>query len=135
MSWVRKQRGETRTASIDVAERLTTSGSFRLQVATECVSLSDRETVRRWIRELSTEPGAQVFVHRRWGTLAAVSDGRSSVAVVVSTGEHTCFATPPGATHDQQLTLEQVEHVVLDALTASERPAWPEWQTLMGRTP
>jgi hypothetical protein len=131
MSWLRKPRSEPRTAAIDVAERLTTSGSFRLQVATESVSLSERETVQRWIRELSPDSGAQVFVHRRWGTLAAVSDGRNPLAVVMSTGEHSWYATPPGAPDTQQLTLEQVEQVVLDALTASERPAWPAWHALV----
>jgi hypothetical protein len=130
MSWLRRSRGASRTARIDVAERLTTSGSFRLQVATESVSLADRETVQCWIRELGRESGTQVFVHRRWGTLTAVSNGSNPIAVVMSTGEHTWLAKPPGAVEDQHLTLEQVEQVVVDALTASERPAWPEWHAL-----
>jgi hypothetical protein len=131
MSWLRKSRAEPRTARIDIAERLTTSGSFRLQVGTESASLSDRETVRGWIRELAPGSGAQVFVHRRWGTLAAVCDGRRPFAVVVSTGEHSWFATAPGSPQDQPLSLDEVEQIVLDALTASERPVWPEWHLLV----
>ena len=113
---------------MDVAERLTKRGLFR--VARESASLSDRQAVQRWVRELSAGRDEQVFVHRPWGTVAAVADGRNPIGVVLSDGEHSWFAAVPGAVGAKDLTLEQVEHVVLDALTASERPVWPKWRAL-----
>jgi hypothetical protein len=67
-----------------------------------------------------------VFVDRRWGTLCAVSD-EDGVTVFLSDGAGSWFAVPPGAHRTQPLTPDQVEHVMLDALTATQRPAWPDW--------
>jgi hypothetical protein len=121
--------GGSSKAPTDMAERLTKPGLFR--VAQESASLSDRKTVQRWVRELSAERDEQVLVHRPWGTVAAVADGRNPIGVVLSDGEHSWFAVPPGAVDAKDLTLEQVEHIVLDALTASEQPAWPEWRAMI----
>ena len=126
MSWLRRLLGKPSGAPQDVAELLTTRGPLR--VDSETTSLDDRETVQQWVRGLRPEAGQQVFVHRPWGTLAAVAEGRHPVSVVLSDGKDSWFATAPGAT---DLTPEQVEHVVLDALTSSERPQWPEWKPLI----
>lgn len=129
MRWLRRLLGWADSGPRDVAERLTASGPFR-RIASESTSLADRETVQRWVRELRPEQDAQVFVHRPWGIVAAVSDGRNPITLVLSDGEHSWQARVPGATDQHDLTLEQIEHVVLAALTAPERPAWPEWQIL-----
>lgn len=70
-------------------------------------------------------------VHRRWGTIAAVADGRHPVGVILSDGDKAWFATAPGAANDQDLTPEQVEHIMLDALAADSRPQWPDWHPLL----
>lgn len=126
MNWLRGRRAAA--APRDVAERLTRRGLFRVDA--ESASLSDGETVRRWLRELDSERDQQVFVHRPWGTIAAVADGRHPVTVVMSDGEHSWSANPPGSIDSQDLTPEQVEHVVLDALMSSTPPDWPEWRDL-----
>jgi hypothetical protein len=109
--------------------RLTGRGLFR--VAGESAALSDRETVQRWLRELRPERDQQVQVHRSWGTVVAVADGHHPVGVYLSDGEKSWFATIPGATGDQQLTPEQIEYVLLDALTAPGPPDWPDWRYLI----
>lgn len=113
----------------EVAERLTSRGLFR--VDSDSASLDNRGAVRAWLRELGPKRGQQVFVHRRWGTIAAVADGRHPVGVILSDGEKAWFATAPGAADDQALTPEQVEHIMLDALTANSRPQWPDWHPLL----
>ena len=96
--------------------------------------LTDRETVRSWVRALRPDRDEQVMVHRPWGSLAAVSDGKHPVGVILSDGEHTWVAEVPGAADQKDLTLEQVEHVVLDGMTSSARPQWPAWRLLVYRT-
>jgi hypothetical protein len=125
LSWLsgRRRRPE------DVAERLTGRGLFR--VARESAELSDRGTVQRWLRELHRARNQQVLVHRRWGTIGAVADGRHPVTVILATEEKSWYAAAPGAADDQALTPDQVEHVLLDALTASSRPQWPDWRYLV----
>jgi hypothetical protein len=113
----------------EVAERLTRRGLFR--VDGDSASLSDRGTVRRWLHELRPERDQQVVVHRHWGTIAAVADRRHPVTVVMSDGEKSWFATAPGAPDDQELTPDQVAHILLDALTADSRPQWPDWHYLV----
>jgi hypothetical protein len=49
----------------------------------------------------------------------------------MSDGDHSWTAEVPGTADQRDLTLDQVEHVVLDALTSSERPKWPEWRLLV----
>jgi len=49
----------------------------------------------------------------------------------MSDGEKSWFAVPPGAVDDRDLTPEQVEHILLDALTASGPPEWPDWRYLV----
>lgn len=44
------------------------------------------ETVRRWIRTWRPEGKQQVHVHRSWGTVAAMSDGKHPVEVVRTDG-------------------------------------------------
>src|SRR6266498_233224 len=67
VKWLSGQRGRVQ----DVAERLTGRGLFR--VARDSAALSDRETVRRWLRGLHAERDQQVLIHRRWGTLDALT--------------------------------------------------------------
>jgi hypothetical protein len=113
----------------DVAERLTRRGLFRMD--RDSASLDDRGIVQAWLRELRPERQQQVFVHRRWGTIVAVADGRHPVGVTLYDGEKSWLATGPGAAEDQALTPEQVEHIMLDALTADSRPQWPDWHYLV----
>jgi hypothetical protein len=130
MGWLRDRFGQFGSAPRDLAERLTGRGLFR--VARESAALSDRQTVQKWLRELRPEKrNEQVLVHRPWGTVAAVADGHHPVGVVLSDGEKSWYASAPGATKDQKLTPEQVEHIMLDALTAPSRPDWPEWRYLV----
>jgi hypothetical protein len=113
----------------DVVERLTRRGLF--QVDRDSASLNDRGTVRTWLHELRPERDQQVFVHRRWGTIVAVADRRHPVGVILHDGERSWFATAPGAPDNQDLTPDQVEHILLDALTADSRPQWPDWHYLV----
>ena len=94
----------------------------------EQAALSDRATVQRWLREMRPEQQVQVWVHRAWGTIAAVADRNESVGVFLSDGKNSWMAHAPGAPDDQPLTPGQVEHVMLDALTAPGRPAWADWR-------
>jgi hypothetical protein len=129
MGWLpdwftRRPRGPRETA-----ERLTRRGLFRVEG--ESAALTDRETVRRWLQELRADRDQQVLVHRPWGTVAAVADGRHPVAVVMFDGEHSWSATAPGAVGSQELTPDQIEHVMLEALTTPSRPQWPTWVNLI----
>ncbi|HEX6755075.1 MAG TPA: hypothetical protein VF109_03920 [Mycobacteriales bacterium] len=125
MKWRRGRRALLE----DVAERLTVRGLFR--VARDSAPLSERGTVQSWLRELHRARNQQVLVHRPWGTIVAVADGRHPVTVILNDGEKSWFATGPGAPDDQALTPDQVEHVLLDALTAPSRPQWPDWRYLI----
>ncbi|GAA4571697.1 hypothetical protein GCM10023176_32990 [Micromonospora coerulea] len=125
MGWLRDRLGRLRGGPMDVAERLT-GGLLHLEQ--EQADLSDRDTVRRWLRELRPEHQTQVFVHRQWGTVVAVADRGQSVGVFLSDGKKTWIAPAPGTTDGQHLTPEQIEYVLLDALTAPGPPTWAEWQ-------
>jgi hypothetical protein len=61
----------------------------------------------------------------------AVADGRHPVKVFLSDGEKSWFAAVPGVGDDRDLTPQHVEHVLLDALTASSPLDWPEWRYLI----
>jgi hypothetical protein len=124
-----KWRWDRRARLEDVAELLTGRGLFRVE--RESAPLSDRGTVQRWLRELHRERNQQLLVHRRWGTIGAVADGRNPVSVILHDGEKSWFATAPGAADDQELTGDQVEHILLDALTAGSPPQWPDWHYLI----
>jgi hypothetical protein len=112
----------------DVAERLTGRGPFR--VSREEAPLADRRTVQGWLRELRPDRDQQVLVHRSWGTVAAVAGDHRPVTVVMSDGKNSWYAVPPGAADDQALTPGQVEHIMLDALSSSGPPEWPDWRSL-----
>jgi hypothetical protein len=127
MGWLRDRLGRFRRPK-DVAERLT-GGLLRLQ--REQAELSDRDTVQRWLREMRPEHDTQVFVHRPWGTVVAVADRGESVGLFLSDGKKTWIAAAPGATDGQYLTPEQIEYVLLDALTAPGPPDWAEWRDLI----
>jgi hypothetical protein len=113
----------------DLAERLTRQGLFK--VAMESTELSDRTRVQTWLRELRPERDQQILVHRPWGTVVAVADGHHPVGVFLSDGEKSWSAYAPGAASNQDLTSEQVEYIMLEALTAIRRPEWPEWRALI----
>ena len=126
-------------AAQDYAERLTTRGLFK--VDSEPVALSEREVVRRWLRELGTGDDQQVMVHRAWGTVAAVpdtrlflptaADGRKPATVLMTDGEATWYAVAPGAADDSYLEPDQVELILLEALASNGPPAWPHWRPLI----
>jgi len=59
--------------------------------------------------------------------LAVVADGKNPITAVLSDSSHSWFAAAPGRT---DLTIDQIEHVTLEALTSEERPLWPEWRQL-----
>lgn len=129
VGWFRDRIRRSSGGPTDVAERLTRRGL--LKVVRESAALNDRETVRRWLRELRPERDQQVFVHRPWGTVAAVADGRHPVAVVMSDGEKSWFAAIPGAAGDATLTADQIEYILIDALTSPAPPEWPDWRYLI----
>jgi hypothetical protein len=129
MGWLRNLLGQRERPPQDVAERLVRTGLFRVRA--QRVPLSDVETVRRWLHELDPDLDHQVHVRRRWGVIAAVSDHRRPVSVVMADVDDRAWgAYPPGSGQDADLTPEQVEHVMLDALHSAERPAWPQWRRL-----
>ena len=113
---------------MDVAERLTPKGLFR--VGRETARLAERETVRRWLRELRREQDRQIFVHRKWGTVAAVADGHHPVSVFLSDGNKSWSATAPGEPETATLTPDQIEHIMLDSLASDHAPPWPTWHPL-----
>jgi hypothetical protein len=133
-SWFRRSADEPATAHEDAAELLITTRRFPARAEKETAALSDAETVRRWIRTLS--PDQQVHVRRPWGAVVAVCDGKHPVGVFLADGEKSYVAEPPDATTKTKggyadMTLEQVEHVMVDALTSPERPQWPTWSLLL----
>lgn len=97
------------------------------QVGSLEASLEDREEIKRWLRELVGSRGGQVFIDRHWGSLCALFDKREVTTVLLSDGSDSWFAVSPGADRDRPLTPDQVERIVLDALTSVQRPAWPDW--------
>jgi hypothetical protein len=129
MGWLGDRLGLSGGEPNEVAMRDTSSGLFRIQ--SESVALNDRLTVQRWLRELRPERDQRIFVHRSWGTLVAIADRRDPVDVLLTDGETTWFATIRGTTNEQPLTPEQIEHVMLDALTSPAPPNWPEWEVLI----
>jgi hypothetical protein len=129
MAWWRKR------GPMDVAELLVPRGQFR-GVDRESTTLDDRDTVLGWLRTVRPGVDRQVFVHRSWGTVAAVAEERypDDVGLYLSDGDTSWAAVAPGSPEDLRqchLTPDQVEHVVLDALTSPERPAWPDWRYLV----
>ncbi len=123
-------------AGEEVASLVTTTRRFPLRIVTETASLGEVETVRRWIRTLRPEDDQQVHVRRRWGTVAAVTDRKHPVRVFLSDGEHAWVAEPQGGAATTtggyaDMTPEQVEHVMVDALSSPERPQWPKWSDLL----
>ena len=113
----------------EFAERLTRRGLFG--VKSEEAPLDARDVVRGWLHDLGSGRDQQVFVHRSWGTLAAVPDRGQPVSVLMTDGgDPTWFAVPPGAGDDTDLTPEQIEWIMLDALTSSGPPDWPQWRPL-----
>jgi hypothetical protein len=50
---------------------------------------------------------------------------------MMTDGDQMWYAAHPGSNLAQklpQLTPDQVEYVMLDALTSADPPAWPEWR-------
>lgn len=124
---------ETGTAPMDIAERLTTRrrGMFRKEHTSETVGLGDGETVIRWLRELHQERNQTIGIHRPWGSICVVADGRAPTHVTVTDGDRMWYAAAPGSKLPRgqpQLTPDQVEAVMLDALTSDALPRWPEWR-------
>ena len=130
LGWLGDRLSRSRGAPMDVAERLTGRSLFR--VDSESVPLNDRATVQRWLRELRPEHDEQILVHRSWGTIVAVADRRGPVSVFLADDENKAwFAAVRGASDEQPLTPEQLEHVMVDALTSPGPPRWPEWRYLV----
>jgi hypothetical protein len=131
LGWLFDRLVLSRSAPNDVAIRDTDTGPGPFRIQSESVALTNRETVQRWLRELRPERAQRIFVHRSWGTLVAIADRRDPVNVFLTDGETTRFATTRGTTNEQPLTPEQIEHVMLDALTSPAPPDWPEWRVLV----
>ena len=130
MRWLPDLMSRREPLPQDVAERFSKAGMFR--VTMERVAVTDVDTVRRWLRELDSRSGHQVHIRRPWGVLVALGDGRHPVDVVLADDEDRSWsAHPPGGSEDLSLTPEQVEYVMLDALSSTERPAWPGWRRLI----
>lgn len=129
MGWLGKLLGGPDSARQDVAELVTTYHLFR--TTTETAGLDDRETVRRWLRELDPDLQQQVHIRRPWGVIAAVSDRRDPVGVVMRERDGRAWgAYVPGADRREHLTPEQVEAVMLAALTSAGRPDGPDWRPI-----
>lgn len=122
-----RQAGErVARTRVDSAERITPRGVTA--TSGEQVSLAEGEKVRGWLRELG--PEETVLVHRAWGTLAARHDRRYPPGVILSDSTGAWFAVPPDAADNDPLTLKQVEHIVIEAMTSPARPQWPRWVAL-----
>ena len=126
MRWFRRR---DRKVPRDLAERFTQRGLLRND--SETAELTDRATVQRWARELGRDHDQQVLVHRTWGTVAAVAERRHGPRVFLSDGDTTWVAAVPGTDGDENLTGEQVEHVLVDALTSPGPPEWPDWRRFL----
>lgn len=126
MQRIRQAGARVARSRVDSAERITPRGV--LDAGGEQVSLTDSDTVRGWVREMG--PEETVLVHRAWGTVAARHDRRFPPGVLLSDSSGAWFAVPPGADDNHPLTLGQVEHIVLEAMTSPTRPAWPRWVEL-----
>ena len=114
---------------LELAERLAPR-SPQTPPGGEQVTLSDGATVQQWLREM--RPDVTVMVHRPWGTIAAQGAGPRQVNVfLLGEGTNAWFAVPPEPADDHALTPHQVEHIVLDAMTSADRPAWPQWVELV----
>jgi hypothetical protein len=134
VGWLRKSSSEPSRVTGDCALLLTTTRWLPHRVEEESAPLCDVETVRRWVRTLRTDQ--QVHVRRSWGAVLAVCDGKDPVRVFLADGEKSWVAEPPDATTKAKggyadLTLEQVEFVMVDALTSPDRPEWPRWSFLV----
>ncbi|MCN0178148.1 hypothetical protein [Salinispora arenicola] len=125
--------GEDSAAPMDVVERLTTrrQGLFRKVVTGDTVSLGDRDAVVRWLRELHQERNQTVIIHRPWGSVCVVGEGTAPTDILMSEGDRMWYAARAGSNLPQkhpQLAPDEVEHVMLDALTSDTPPRWPEWR-------
>ncbi|NIL59719.1 hypothetical protein [Salinispora arenicola] len=125
--------GEDSAAPMDVVERLTTrrQGLFRKVVTGDTVSLGDRDAVVRWLRELHQERNQTVIIHRPWGSVCVVGEGKAPTDILMSEGDRMWYAARAGSNLPQkhpQLAPDEVEHVMLDALTSDTPPRWPEWR-------
>jgi hypothetical protein len=123
---VRRAGAQAARTRVDLAERVTPRGSEG--GGGEQVTLTDSGTVQGWLRRMG--PDETVLVHRAWGTVAVRNGRRRPVGVYLSDGANAWFAVPPGAEDHHLLTADEVEQIVLDALTSAERPAWPRWVAL-----
>ncbi|MGY0003846.1 hypothetical protein [Micromonospora sp. I033] len=129
MGWLRNLFGPPAPGQ-DVVERLSTHHLFH--TTTETVGLDDRETVRRWLRDLDPDLRQQVHIRRPWGVIAAVSDQRDPVGVVMQEPDGRAWgAYVPGADRREHLTPQQVEDVMLAALTSTGRPDGPDWRPIL----
>jgi hypothetical protein len=103
----------------------------RKRTVAESVELTDATTVRRWLHDLTPGEDVTIVVHRWWGAIAVVASGADPVSVFLSEPEGTTFyAVAPRAPDDQHLTADQVERIVIDALTSIRPPDWPDWREL-----
>jgi hypothetical protein len=117
----------------EYVERITFVGRWwqKKRIQAEPVELSEEATVRRWLRELAPGQDVTIMVHRSWGAVVAVADGKGPVSVFLADDrEMPLYAVAPGAPKDQHLTPDQVEDILVDALTSAVPPEWPDWHAL-----
>jgi len=115
------------------AERTTSIGRWwqRKRSISELVDVSDEATVRRWVSEIEPGQDVTVVVRRPWGTIAVVAGGKHPPSVFLADDTDTPrYAVAPGAPGDQHLTPDEVERIVVDALTSAGPPDWPDWREL-----
>jgi hypothetical protein len=115
------------------AERTISVGRWwrRKQSISELVDVSDEATVRRWVREIEPGRDVTIVVRRAWGGVAVVATGKHPASVFLADDRETPrYAVAPGAPDDQHLTPDEVEDIIVDALTSAGPPEWPDWREL-----
>jgi hypothetical protein len=81
---------------------------------------------------LRPDQDVQVWIHRSWGKVVAIagSGDPPTVLLAAGDGESTWYAVPPGGGEKANLTQDELERLMLEALSSRERPKWPDWHQL-----
>jgi hypothetical protein len=128
MGWFRRREAPAGEPPEEGVDRLTSRG--RRDVDCESTTLDDRETVLKWVRDLRPDQDVQIFVNRSWGVVFASGGDGQPPGVIMGDGEHAWYAVPPGGGEKANLTPEQLERLMLEAMSSPDRPSWPDWHQI-----